>query len=145
VTTDAELASVEAVRRVKARYLRCLDTHDWVAFRSVFTDDAEMDVSADGAGVVQGGDAIVESISTALTGVVSVHQATNAEITVVGPEASAIWAMTDHLVFPDGTQLRGAGHYHETYRRQNGEWRIAGFRLSRLRRDFSRPDQATGR
>jgi hypothetical protein len=106
----------------------------------VFTDDAEMDVSADGAGVVRGADTIVSSVSAARDGVVSVHQATNAEITVDGAEASAIWAMTDHLVFGDGTQLRGAGHYHDVYRRVNGDWRIAGFRLSRLRRDFSRPD-----
>ena len=133
----AVLADIEAIRRLKARYFRFLDTKDWTAFRTVFTDDAEIDVSADGAGVVHGAAAIVAAISGALDGATTVHQGTNPEIEVDGDEASGVWAMTDHLEFPDGAQLRGAGHYHERYRRVDGEWRIAGFRLSRLRRDFS--------
>ena len=133
----AVLADIEAIRVLKARYFRFLDAQDWVAFRAVFTDDAEIDVSADGAGVVRGADAITASIAAALDGVTTVHQGTNPEIEVDGDEASAVWAMTDHLEFPDGTQLRGAGHYHERYRRVDGEWRIAAFRLSRLRRDVS--------
>ena len=136
-TGPSELADVEAIRQVKARYFRFLDTKDWSAFRSLFTDDAEIEVSADGAGVVSGADTIVEGIATALDGVVTVHQGTNPEIHVDGDEATGVWAMADHLEFPDGTVMRGAGHYEERYRRVDGDWRIAGFRLTRLRRDFS--------
>jgi uncharacterized protein (TIGR02246 family) len=133
----AELADIEAIRRLKARYFRLLDDKDWDGYRSVFTDDAEIDVSADGAGIVRGVEAIVTGIAATLEGVITVHQGTNAEITVDGDDATGIWAMTDHLEFPDGSELRGAGHYHERYRRVDGEWRIAAFRLSRRRRDFS--------
>jgi uncharacterized protein (TIGR02246 family) len=130
---------VEAIRRLKARYFRSLDTQDWQAFRSVFTDEAEIDVSADGAGVVRGSDAITESIARALDGATTVHQGTTPEIEVDGDEAVGTWAMTDLIVFPDGTRLDGAGHYHERYRRVDGRWRIAGFRLSRLRRELTPP------
>ena len=133
----AVLAAVEDIRRLKARYLRYLDTQDWDRFRSVFTDDVEMDVSEDGAGVVRGSEQVTASIATALAGASTVHQATTPEIGVDGDEATGVWAMTDVVVFPDGTRLDGAGHYHDRYRRVEGDWRIASFRLSRLRRDVA--------
>ncbi|MEL7210720.1 MAG: nuclear transport factor 2 family protein, partial [Actinomycetota bacterium] len=62
---------------------------------------------------------------------------TTPEITVDGDEATGIWAMTDLIVFPDGTRLDGAGHYHERYRRVDGRWLIDRSRLTRLRRDLT--------
>lgn len=135
----ADLVAVEAIRRLRARYFRFLDTQDWDALRSVFTEDAAIDVSADGAGVLRGPDTIVESIAAALHGASTVHQGTTSEIEVDGDEAVGLWAMTDRIVFPDGTRLDGAGHYHDRYRRVDGEWRIAAFRLSRLRRELTAP------
>lgn len=138
-SSGTHLVDVEAIRQLKARYFRYLDTQDWEQFSRVFTEDAEMDVSADGAGVVRGARAIVTSIAGALDGAVTVHQGTTPEIHVDGDEATGIWAMTDLIVFPDGTRLDGAGHYHERYRRVGGSWRIAWFRLTRLRREFTPP------
>jgi uncharacterized protein (TIGR02246 family) len=132
-----DLADIEAIRRLKARYFRALDTQDWAALRSVFTDDAEIDVSADGAGVVRGADTITAGIAAALDGASTVHQGTTSEIDIDGDDGVGVWAMTDVVVFADGSRLDGAGHYHERYRRVGGSWLIAGFRLSRLRRDFS--------
>jgi hypothetical protein len=37
-----------------------------------------------------------------------------------------------HDAGPTGRKLSGAGHYHELYLRQDGEWRIAESRLTRL-------------
>ncbi len=59
------------------------------------------------------------------------------EITLTGPgTASGIWSMEDIVEFPDGTVLQGYGHYHETYRKVDGEWRIATLHLTRLRMDY---------
>ena len=32
--------------------------------------------------------------------------------------------MEDWIIFADGHELHGAGHYHETYEKQDGAWRI---------------------
>jgi hypothetical protein len=45
--------------------------------------------------------------------------------------------MQDLLKWPNGRELRGYGHYHETYSRIDGAWRIQTCRLTRLRVDIS--------
>ena len=54
--------------------------------------------------------------------------------------ATGIWAMEDRLRWPPGGPLvamHGWGHYHETYARSNGEWRIQTTTLRRLRVDIT--------
>jgi hypothetical protein len=64
------------------------------------------------------------------------------EIVLLGPtEAKGTWAMTDDVEIPRGEgetpmRLKGAGHYHETYRKcDDGKWRISSKRNIRLRVD----------
>jgi uncharacterized protein (TIGR02246 family) len=139
-------ADLEAIARLKARYFRAIDTKDWGLLGVVFTEDARIDVSEDGGGIVEGRDRIVESISAVLEDVVTVHHGHTPEIDLLAAdEAAGVWAMDDRLVWPDGSSLRGAGHYHEQYRRVDGEWRIAAFRLTRLVLDHRPgPDGAPG-
>ena len=40
-----ELADIEAIRQLKARYFRTLDQKDWEGYREVFTDDVVVDTS----------------------------------------------------------------------------------------------------
>jgi hypothetical protein len=35
-----------------------------------------------------------------------------------------------------GVNLRGYGHYHETYEKIDGQWRITSSKLTRLREDI---------
>jgi len=37
---------IEAIKQLKARYFRTMDTKDWDGMRTVFTDDVVMDTSA---------------------------------------------------------------------------------------------------
>lgn len=134
----ARLLDLEAIKQLKARYFRHMDAKDWKGYREVFTDDARMDV--DGY-VTDGGDEIAAFVSGVLTSVRTVHHGHMPEITFVDEDhARGIWAMYDYVEFPyedDAAPqgLKGYGHYHEEYRRQNGEWRIASTRLVRLRVD----------
>jgi hypothetical protein len=72
--------------------------------------------------------------------IITVHHGHMAEIAIGGSDsANAVWAMEDLILYPDGhpiRELRGYGHYHETYTRQHGAWKISGFRLTRLRVDI---------
>jgi len=52
--------------------------------------------------------------------------------------ATGVWAREDEVWWPEGAPLRhlhGYGHYHDTYRKIDGAWKIATMKITRLRRD----------
>jgi uncharacterized protein (TIGR02246 family) len=135
------LDDIEAIRQLKARYFRTMDTKDWDAMRRVFTDDVVVDTTASGGGVVSGADAFMAFLREVLAGAVTVHHGHMPEIELTSPTtATGIWALNDIIVFPDGTRLDGYGHYHETYEKgADGAWRIASSTLTRLHTDLAVP------
>jgi len=129
---------IEAIKQLKARYCRTMDTKDWAAMREVFADDVEMDTTASGGGVVTGADEFMAFLQGALGDVITVHQCHMPEIALTSAtSASGVWGMEDMLRWPDGRELHGYGHYHETYEKVGGEWRIKRSQLTRLRMDFT--------
>jgi uncharacterized protein (TIGR02246 family) len=131
---------LEAIKQLKARYFRTLDTKDWAGMREVFAADVVVDTSSSGGGVVTGADEFVAFLRDALRDVVTVHHGHMPEIELTSPTtAKAVWAMEDHLRWPDGRELHGYGHYHETYERTGGAWRIKTLELTRLRTDVTAP------
>ena len=132
---------VEAIKQLKARYFRTMDTKDWAGMRQVFTDDVVMDTTDSGGGVVTGADVFFVFLSETLAGAVTVHHGHMPEVHLTSPTtATGVWALQDVIVWPDGTRLHGYGHYHETYVREGEEWRIASSRLTRLHMDFTGTD-----
>jgi uncharacterized protein (TIGR02246 family) len=131
---------IEAIRQLKARYFRTLDTKDWAAMRQVFTDDAVMDTLASGGTVVTGADEIMPFLLGVIGDVVTVHHGHTPEIELTSATtATGIWAMEDMLRWPDGREMHGYGHYHETYEKAGGAWRIKTLTLTRLRTDVTEP------
>jgi len=129
---------IEAIKQLKARYCRTMDTKDWAAMRQVFTDDVTMDTTDSGGDVMTGADDFLVFLVQAIGDVVTVHQCHNPEITLTSATtATGIWAMEDMLRFADGSELHGYGHYHETYQAHEGDWRISSSTLTRLRMDFT--------
>ena len=129
---------VEAIKRLKARYFRTMDTKQWAEMRTVFTDTVVMDTTASGGGVITGADAFMAFLQETLADVVTVHHGHTPEIDVSSPtHATGIWALEDLLVWPNGMRLEGYGHYHETYEKVDGEWRIASSTLTRLHMDLT--------
>jgi uncharacterized protein (TIGR02246 family) len=132
---------LEAIKQLKARYFRTMDTKDWEGMRAVFADDVVMDTTDSGGGVVSGADAFLAFLRKTLQDVVTVHHGHMPEIELTSSTtATGIWAMEDLLQWPNGTELRGYGHYHETYALIDGAWRIKTSRLTRLRMDFTGTD-----
>nr|WP_231377838.1 nuclear transport factor 2 family protein [Sphingobium sp. JAI105] len=136
------MVAIEEIKQLKARYFRCVDGKDWDGFRAVFAADAAFDISNDRPGcILIGPDSIAEAASTPLTGCISIHHGHCPEIEVISETtATGIWAMEDMLRWdaqsarPNRT-LHGYGHYHETYVKQDGGWRIQSLKLVRLRVD----------
>jgi uncharacterized protein (TIGR02246 family) len=134
---------IEAIKQLKARYFRALDTKDWAAMRQVYADEVVVDTTASGGSVITGADEFMAFLSETLADVVTVHHGHMPEIELTSPTtATGIWAMEDLLRWPHG-DMRGYGHYHETYEKTGGTWRITTSRLTRLRVDMPSP-VATG-
>jgi ketosteroid isomerase-like protein len=131
---------VEAIKQLKARYFRTMDTKDWDGMRRVFTDDVTVDTSSSGGGVVHGADAFIAFLRDIIADVVTVHHGHMPEISLTSATtATGIWAMEDMLRWPNGMELHGYGHYRETYEKTGDEWRIKTTTLTRLRVDVSEP------
>jgi len=129
---------IKAIEQLKARYFRTMDTKDWAGMREVFADGVVMDTTASGGSVIVGADDFMAFLRETLAGVVTVHHGHMPEIELTSPTtATGIWAMEDNLRWPDGSELRGYGHYAETYEKADGAWRISSSTLTRLRMDFT--------
>ena len=133
-----ELEAIEEIKRLKARYFRLMDTKQWDAWGEVFTRDGVLETNEGGPSRLEGRDAIVRTVSEILKDSVTVHHGHMPEIELTSDTtARGIWAMFDWVDMPQ-LVLRGFGHYEEQYRVEDGCWRIAHTRLTRLRRDVER-------
>ncbi len=133
---------IEAIRRLKARYFRLMDTKDWDGMREVFTDDVVIDTAEAGGQVARGADEFMAFLREALGDAVTVHQGHMPEIDLTSETtATGIWALNDIIIWSSGMRLDGYGHYHETYEKSDGEWRIKSSKLTRLHTDFTMPEQ----
>ena len=131
---------LRALEELKARYCRALDTKEWAAFREVFTTDFVSDTSESGGQVIEGADAFVAFVRSALGERVTVHQVQQPELEVTSSTAArGVWAMQDVVRFMPGITMHGFGHYHETYQKADGVWRIKTSKLTRLREEIRTP------
>jgi hypothetical protein len=153
--TLSKLQAIEDIKMLKARYFRGVDTKDRELLRSVFADAATADyrgavtdpqsginaVPGTTEEVVRGGDAIADGVIAAVAALVTVHHGSIPEIEITGEDtAIGIWPMVDILRMPPTASVKGLvgyGHYHETYVRQKGLWKIQSLRLTRLRVDVT--------
>lgn len=133
---------IEAIKQLKARYFRTMDSKDWQGMRGVFTDDVVVDTTSSGGGVVQGADEFMGFLHGVIGDVVTVHHGHMPEIELTSPTtATGIWSMEDMLRWPNGMEMHGYGHYHETYAKVDGRWLIKTTTLTRLRVDMNVPPE----
>jgi hypothetical protein len=129
-----QFAEIEALKALKARYFRTLDTKQWDAWGECFTADLEASFDgADGSFDFGSRDELVSTNRELLADVVTVHQGHSPELELTGATtARGIWAMYDRVELP-GAEFEGWGHYHEEYVKQGGDWKIARIHLTRLK------------
>ena len=129
----ADMLAIENIKKLKARYFRTMDTKDWQGLHDCFTEDLVADFR-DAPGIyTQGREEYMRHLTDILQAASTVHHGHCPEIELIdASKATGIWAMEDRVKLP-GLSLQGWGHYHETYRKEHGQWRIATTRLSRLR------------
>ena len=131
---------IEAIKQLKARYFRTMDTKAWDEMRKVFTDGVVIDTTEAGGPAITGADDFVAFLRQTLADAVTVHHGHMPEIELTSATtASGVWALQDFIHWPNGVRLHGAGHYHETYEKTADGWRIASSRLTRLHADITPP------
>jgi hypothetical protein len=140
------LEAIEEIRNLKARYYRLMDTKQWDELEDVFASDMKV-ITPEGKVYAEGGDTYAAALRNSLERAVSCHQNLGGEIEILdGENARAIWAMQDVIEWEDRhpamgwKSILGRGHYHETYRKEGGAWRIATLTLTRLRLDTEMPE-----
>lgn len=136
----AELVEIEAIKQLKARYCRLLDTKQLAQWRELFSDGFVSDTSQSGGRVITGADAFAAFVRKNLgkSSRPTVHQVRAAETEMTLPTtARGVWALKDIVGLLPGITLNGYGHYHETYVKVGDQWPIATSTLARLREDIS--------
>ena len=136
------LVAIEAIKQLKARYCRYLDTKDWAAWRALFTDDFVSDTSGAGGKLIVGADDFVAFTRKGIgrPAQATAHQVHAPEIELTSATtARGVWALQDVVHFGPGVNLVGYGHYHETYESIEGRWLIKSSKLTRLREDIVTP------
>jgi hypothetical protein len=137
-----DLAELEALKQLKARYCRLLDAKDWDGWRQLFADDFVSDTSPSGGRKVEGADAFVSYVRKHLgkPSQTTVHMVHAPELRLSSSSTAAgVWALEDFVRFAPGFKLRGYGHYHETYAKVRDDWRFATSTLTRVREDVITP------
>jgi hypothetical protein len=135
------LIETEALKTLKARYFRFLDTKDWDAWTQVWAPQIDHEMPMEGQAHHGSREDFVTFVSAALTGVITAHHGHTCEIEVTSPTtAKAIWAFQDYLKPEEGApahapSMIGFGHYHETYVKSDAGWQIRTQKITRLRID----------
>ena len=124
----ADADAIEAIKRVKYRYLRALDTTHWDDFEDTLTEDIIGDYgsSLGKEHHFTNRTDLVEYMRTSMpAGVITEHRVTHPEITVDGDQAEATWYLQDRVIVPEyNFMLFGAGFYHDRYRKTPDGWKI---------------------
>ena len=130
----ADLQEIEAIKRVKYRYLRALDTKHWNDFADTLTEDIVGDYGSSAGGSSAGKPLhftnradLVEFMRTAMpAGVITEHRVSHPEITLDDSgEAEGTWYLQDRVIVPEHDfMLYGAAFYSDRYRRTADGWKI---------------------
>jgi len=123
-----------AICNAKSRHIRLLDTGQLDEYAAMLTEDFEMDVQAVAPiPVITGRDAAMAVLRQMVAIGQIVHHVHIPSMRFEGTTAHVDWPMQDILI-PVGDQARslGFGYHHDRWVLQDGTWKLAAQRLSRL-------------
>jgi SnoaL-like domain len=127
----ANLVALEDIRRLKHRYLRCVDLKLWDDLAGTFTPEATATYGTPAMGQplnLSGRDEIVGFMRKNLgPDIITEHFAAQPEIDVAGDTATGTWCFEDTVIATEyRVVITGAAFYEDRYRRgTDGRWRIA--------------------
>ena len=130
------LSDFEDIRTLKHRYFRGIDTADMPLLERLFTADIVVDYRGGGYRVrVQGRDDMLLFLANSFhSGAVAMHHGHMPEIRLTGPDtAEGIWYLEDVFInLESRSHTVGTAIYRDSYRREDGQWKIARTEYDRV-------------
>lgn len=151
MSTDAstlqQLADIEAIKVLKHRYFRAMDTADAALLETLFAEDLTVDYRGSGYRVQISGKAeMLRFLANSFhSGAVAMHHGNMPEIAITGEDtAEGIWYLFDIFIDSErGSQTIGSAIYKDRYRREADRWIIAHSEYDRIIELNSKLDPAT--
>ncbi len=123
----AEFLEIEEIKRLKYKYMRCVDKKLWKEMEEVFIPEATVAYSA-GTYSYEGRDAIIEWLKQGMErdGFHSTHSVHHPEIELIDANrAVGTWKLEDIVVDVEyGITISGAAFYEDRYVKRDGRWLI---------------------
>lgn len=130
-----DLQELEAIKRLKYKYLRCLDQKRWSELAECFTEDATSAYSG-GKYSFEGRDAILKFLEGAMgaDSFLSSHTVHHPEIEFASEtRATGVWALRDTVIETKANIIiRGAAFYEDEYVKVDGAWKIKSTGYARI-------------
>jgi hypothetical protein len=120
------LEDLEAIKRLKYKYLRCVDTKWLNGLAECFTEDATTSYEG-GKHSLVGREAIMRFFrSKDFHQIVTMHHVHHPEIEITGATtARATWALEDYVIdIKANWSLHGGAFYDDEYVQVDGRWKI---------------------
>jgi hypothetical protein len=122
-----DLEEIEAIKQLKYRYFRFLDTKRFTDLGALLTDDATTSYQS-GEFCFQGRDAIVAFLTQSLgnSDIVTMHNGHHPEIEITSPTtATGTWYLQDRVVVREQDfEVLGTLLYRDEYVKVDGHWKI---------------------
>ena len=133
------MEDIEAIKKLKAKYFRCVDKKLWEEMETVLTEDAVADYGM-GIELLQGRKAIMEFLKKNLApdSMISVHQGHNPEIEITSDTtARGVWVLNDRLIIQTIATLNGWRYYEDEYVKVNGEWKKKSTKITNILEEWT--------
>ena len=133
------MEDIEAIKKLKAKYFRCVDKKLWDEMEEVWVEDAVADYGM-GIELLQGRKAILEFLKKNLDrdSMISVHQGHNPEIKITSDTtARGVWVLNDRLIIQTIATLNGWRYYEDEYVKVNGEWKKKSTKITNILEEWT--------
>jgi bile-acid 7alpha-dehydratase len=133
------MEDIEAIKKLKAKYFRCVDKKLWEEMEEVWVEDAVADYGM-GIELLQGRKAIMEFLKKNLDrdSMISVHQGHNPEIEITSDTtARGVWVLNDRLIIQTIATLNGWRYYEDEYVKVNGEWKKKSTKITNILEEWT--------
>ena len=133
------IEDIEAIKKLKAKYFRCVDKKLWEEMEEIWVEDAVADYGM-GIELLQGRKAIMEFLKKNLArdSMISVHQGHNPEIEITSDTtARGVWVLNDRLIIQTIATLNGWRYYEDEYVKVNGEWKKKSTKITNILEEWT--------
>lgn len=118
------------IRQLLTRYATAVDARDWSLYRTVFTDDAEIDYTASPFGIVGSIGDVVDWLERGPSSLeMTMHYVMNIDTEISGDRATVRAQFFNPMQIPGlGEQSSCGGYYHHELVRTEDGWRSRSMR-----------------